>query len=62
MWHQWHDDLKTKTAGNISIINDEFIQRIGFEISARCQEEISKKQDEFLQHVSILHALTVPPC
>lgn len=50
---QWHDDLKAKTAGNISIISTELIQSIGFEINARRQEEAVRRQEEFLQRVSV---------
>jgi len=52
---QWHDDLKTGTAGNISIINPALLQTIGFEVGARHQEETSRRHEAQLQKVSSPH-------
>jgi len=52
---QWHDDLKTGTAGNISIINPALLQTIGFEVGARRQEETSRCHEAQLQKVSSPH-------
>ena len=48
---QWHDDLKMKTAGNISFINATLLQNIGFEVGAQRQEDISRRQEEQLTKV-----------
>jgi len=50
--HQWHDDLKADTAGNISTINLNLIQSIGFKINAKRQEEILRCHEAQMLKVS----------
>ncbi|KIK72411.1 hypothetical protein PAXRUDRAFT_22020 [Paxillus rubicundulus Ve08.2h10] len=37
--YNWHDDLKANRAFNISIINEELMKNIGWEVNARIGEE-----------------------
>ncbi|KIK81190.1 hypothetical protein PAXRUDRAFT_15374 [Paxillus rubicundulus Ve08.2h10] len=52
--HSWHDDLKANRASNISIINEELMKNISWEINAKVSEDCAQKAS-FPLNTSLTH-------